>query len=248
EAGPCPRLAAARRLPAVVLVPLYRAPPGLLGPEPGHGLERHHFPQPRRRAPHLRSDRPPLAGRPAHRRHPGPPSPRLQPPLSERPAERLRHLSRWRVARSAHAMHAVVFEMAIGELPLTNQLGPAHLTHTKVRSTGQVRVRDAIAVGIDEQEALHLVAALGRYALPALIGERREPQALPDLQRLGRRPADRRERDLHVDGDGSQEPAAGSVLSDDPHAGDGLLLAVETDLGGELTAGRLDGSDALEVE
>ena len=36
-----------RRLPAVVLFPLHRAPPRLLGAHAGHGLGGHHLPQPR---------------------------------------------------------------------------------------------------------------------------------------------------------------------------------------------------------
>src|SRR3954470_10119484 len=109
------------------------------------------------------------------------------------------------------------------DMARTHHLGPEHLAHAKVGGAGQVSVRDAVAVSIDEQETLDLVVPLRRHALPPLIRKRREPHALPDLQRLSRKPINGCKRDLDVDGDGSQEAAAASVFPDDPHAGDGLL-------------------------
>jgi len=70
------------------------------------------------------------------------------------------------------------------------------LADAKVGGTRQVGVRDAVTIGVDQQEA---VDGLRPGLLdPALVGQGRKPEALAEFQGLCGRPIDGRERDLHI--------------------------------------------------
>src|SRR6185295_1930128 len=115
------------------------------------------------------------------------------------------------------------------------------------RGTRQVGVRNEVVVGVREDVPGALDRLLHADVGPRNSLVRRETDVPGRLQNLRGGPADRREDELAVDRDRSEEAAAVLVLADDLHSRD-RLLAIEPDLDVERTAGGLDRLDAQEMK